>query len=311
MKLFGKNKKPFDYQSDVQLIAALIAGQQAAFDYVFDQYHELLHSIIKRAFHSKETVKKEEYKQRCDELQMFLTSNDCAKLKLFNQEDFGFVEWLAKVSQSFFKKQFRDDNLTIVEKYIEGDSTIVYERFQSSCEQLIKRTRGGASDSNGGEARVLLDDLHKYLLNDNCKKLNTYNPDLQTFDAWFKTVMHNFWIDCLKADNENKFEKKVLESGGFVRIDDEDTCVGWDKLIFVIDDKDKIELIQKIRKTLKTLEPPRYRDILVDLFYKGKNYDEIAESYQVTKANAYNIVSRALDRMKTKIEEEYGLRTKR
>ena len=310
MKLFVKNKKQFDRQSNAQLVKALIAGQQATFDYVFDEYQPLLQSIIKSAFHSKE-VGKEEYTQRCGELQTFLTENDCAKLKLYNQEDSGFEEWLAKVSLSFFKKRFRDDNIALVEKYIEGDRTVVYERFQSNCEQLIKRTRGWENDYNGGSARVLLDDLHKYMLKDNCKELNTYKPDLQTFDAWFKTVMHNFWIDSLRADNENKFEKKVLESGGFVRIDDEDTCFGWDKLILVIDDKDKIELIQKIRKTLNTLEPPRYRDILIDLFYKGKKYDEIAESYQVTKANAYNIVSRALDRMKTKIEKEYGLRTKR
>ena len=302
MKLFGKNKKQFDYRSDTQLVEALIAGQQAAFDYVFDAYHPLLHSTIKSAFHINEEEKVEQvFKERCAELQSYLLADNCAKLKLYNSEDFGFVEWLASVSRSFFKKIVCDENIALVDRYREGDKAIVFERFQSCCEQIIRKIGGEESESKG-KAMLLLEEVHKHLLKDNCKKLNTYKPDQQVFDTWFKTVLHNFYLDQL--EKENKFERSVLASGGFVRIDDQDIFPGWEKQIFNIDDKDKLELIKIISKTLETLQPPRYHDILVDLFYKGKGYDEIADSYQITKANAYNL-------MKTKIEEEYGLRTKR
>ena len=311
MKLFGKNKKQFDYQSDAQLVAALIAGQQAAFDYVFDRYHELLRSNIEKAFHIKEEDDVERtIKKRCDELQRFLLAENGTKLKNYNPKEANFNAWLSTVSLFFFKKTFSDENIDLVERYREGDKTVVYERFQNRCKEIIKKIGGEESDSTG-QAMLLLEDLHKRLLKDNCKKLNTYNPTLKSFDDWFCSVIHNYWIDYLNADNENKLKKKVIDSGGFVRIDDKDTPPGWDNKILILDDKDKIELIKTIKQALKTLEPPRYHDILVDLFYKGKTYDEITEIYQVTKANAYNIVSRALDRLKTIIEEEYGLRTKR
>lgn len=309
MKLFGKNKKQFVYQSDTQLVKALVAGQQAAFDYVFDRYHELLQSNIKSAFHIKEKDKVEQFfKKHCDELRDFFLVDDCAKLKLFDPKILKFEVWFATVSLTFFKETFYKENTDVVERYREGDKAIVFERFQSSCEQIIRKIGGEESESKG-KALLLLEEVHKHLLKDNCKKLNTYKPYQQSFDAWFYTVLHNYYLDQL--GKENKFERSVLDSGGFVRINDQDTFPGWEKQIFDIDDNDKLELIEIISKTLETLQPPRYHDILVDLFYKGRGYDEIADSYQITKANAYNLVSRALDRMKTNIEEKYGLRTKR
>lgn len=324
MKLFGKNKKQFDYQSDVQLVTALIAGQQAAFDYVFDRYHELLHSIIKSAFHiNKKDDVERVFKKRCVELQAFLLDNDGAKLKLFNSEESDFKVWLATVSLLFFKNTFRDENTAVVKGYKGGDRTIYFERFKYDFEQRIRETGENDSDVIRQEAELLSDDVFMHLSKDNWRGLSTYDPSRQTFDAWFGWVLHNYAIDQfrkrIKKSNEDVYssthtknnEDDVIEQSGLFRIDEQETVSKWEQQIFIVDDEEKEELIELLRKALKTLEPPRYRDILMDLYFEGKTYEEITERFQVTKANAYNLVSRALNCLKTKIEEEYGLKTKR
>lgn len=324
MKLFGKNKKPFDYQSDVQLVAALIAGQQAAFDYMFDQYHELLHSIIKRVFHinKKEDVERLS-KKRCGELQAFLLDNDSAKLKLFNSEESDFKVWLATVSHSFFKNTFCDENTIVAKGYKRGDRTIYFERFKYNFEQKIRETGEKDIDVIRQEAELLSDDVFVHLSKDNWRGLSTYDPNRQTFDAWFGWVLHNYAIDQFRKRNKKtnedvygsshseKSEDDVIEQSSLFRIDEQETVSKWEQQIFTVDDEEKEELIELLRQALKTLEPPRYRDILIDLYFEGKTYEEITDKFQVTKANAYNIVARALNRLKTKIEEEYGHRTKR
>ena len=323
MKLFEKNRKQFDYQSDALLVAALIAGQQAAFDYVFDRYHELLQCNIKSAFHIEKEKAERIFKKRCGELQTFLLDNDSAKLKLFNPDESDFNVWLATVSLSFFKKTFRDENSAVVEGYKGGDKAIFYERFKYDFEKKIRETGEKDNDVISQEAKLLSDDLFIHLSKDNWRGLSSYDPSRQTFDVWFGWVLRNYAIDQfrkrIKKTNEDvyssihskKSEDDVIEQSGLFRIDEQETISKWEQQIFTVDDEDKEELIELLRKALKTLEPPRYRDILMDLYFEGKTYDEIIENYQVTKANAYNIVSRALYRLKTIIEEEYGLRTKR
>lgn len=323
MKLFGKNKKQFGCQSDGQLVVALIAGQQTAFDYVFDQYHELLHSIIKSAFHinKKDDVERVS-KKRCCELQAFLLDNDSAKLKLFNSEESDFKVWLATVSLSFFKNTFRDENTAVVKRYKEGDRTIYFERFKYDFEQKIRETGEKDNGVISEEAELLSDDVFVHLSKDNWKRLSTYDPSRQTFDAWFGWVLRNYAIDQFRKRNKKsnedvyssthpkKSKDDVIEQSGLFRIDEQETVSKWEQQIFTVDDEEKEEIIELLRKALKNLEPPRYRDILMDVYFESMTYEEITEKYQVTKANAYNIVSRALDRLKAKMEE-YGFRTKR
>ncbi len=320
MKLFGNSKKPFDYQSDVQLVEALIAGQQAAFDYVFDQYHELLHSNIKSAFHIKKKDDVERVsKKRCGELQAFLLDKGSAKLKLFNSEESDFVVWLATVSLSFFKNTFRDENTAVVKGYKGGDRTIYFERFKHDFEQKIRETGEKDSDVIRQEAELLSDDVFVHLSKDNWRGLSTYDPSRQTFDAWFGRVLHNYAIDQFrnrtKKSNEDAYNSIYLEKKGdddmieyneLFRIDNQETFPGWEKEILSIDDEEKIEVIEIVRKTVLSLQPPRYCDILVDRYYDGMEYEAIALKYQITKENAQNIVSRALKRLKEKlVEYEY------
>jgi len=319
MKFFGKNKKQFDYQSDTQLVSALIAGQQAAFDYVFDRYHELLHSNIKSAFHIKNKKDDVErvFKKRCGELQAFLLDNDSAKLKLFDPKILKFEVWLATVSLTFFKKSFCKENTDAVERYRNGGKDCFYEPFRHEFEEMIRITGENNTDIVG-DALSLANDVYMHLKENNWKRLSTYDPSRQTFDVWFGWVLRNYAIDQFrkrtKKSNEDAYNSINLEKKGddmieytdFFRIDNQEAFPGWEKEILNIDDEEKIEVIEIVRKTVLSLQPPRYCDILVDRYYDGMEYEVIAQKYHITKENAQNIVSRALKRLKEKlVEYEY------
>ena len=254
-------------------------------------------------------------------MQDYFLANDGAKLKLFDPGSFSFGVWLASSSSSFFKKIFCDENTALVEKYRNNDKAIVYERYKSDFEQKVRLLGETSGVDVSREALLFSDCLYKYLVNNDCKKLNTYDPSRQTFDAWFGWVLHNYTIDQYrkktKKSNEDvydivyakKNDDEMIEQGGLFRIDEQDTFYGWEKLILTLDDEEKIELMDIVRKTVETLQPPRYRDVLIDLYYKGDEYEIIAQRYQVTKANAQNIASRALKRLKEKLNEK-GYRIK-
>ena len=234
MKLFGKNKKQFDYQSDAQLVTSLIAGQQAAFDYVFDRYHELLHSTFKSAFHIKKKDNVDQiFTKRRGELQAFLLDSDSAKLKLFNPDESDFKVWLATASLSFFKNTFREENIAVVERYKSSDKAIFYERFKSDFEKKIRDTGEKNNDFIRQDAQLLSDDVFMHLSKDNWRGLSTYDPSRQTFDAWFGWVLHNYAIDQFRKSNKKsdedvynsmhskKSEDDVIEQSGFFRIDEQ------------------------------------------------------------------------------------------
>ena len=314
MKIFGKR---FVYKSDEQLVEALATGLQPAFDYVFEQYQPLLLSSIKSAFKINEQKAALYYKRRCGELQAFLLKNDSGKLKLFDPKTLKFEVWLATVSLTFFKDSFCQENIDAVERYRSGGKDCIYEPFRHNFEEMIRIT--GEKNSNvQEEALILADDVYMHLREDNWKGLKTYNPRRQSFKDWFGWVVHNRAIDLFrtrtKKTNEDAYNsihlgKKgddVIEYDDLFRIDKQEAFPGWEKEILNIDDEEKIEVIEIVRKTVISLQPPRYCEILVDKFYKGMEYVDIAQKYQITKENAQNIVSRALKRLKEKlVEYEY------
>lgn len=299
MRIFGNKRDTFTYRSDAQLKDALVANNAESFKYVFDRYDPLLKKNIESAFHIKSETAKKTFNRRCGELRDYLLDNDCAKLKLFDPDSASFEVWLAVVSLSFFKQTFCDENTELAKRYRNGDDAIVYQRYKNEFADRVNLV----SEWNVENAMDLSQNLYIHLQEDNYRRLNTYDPSKESFDAWFKRVLHNYSIDYFKKNQKNK--KEVIESGSFVRIDDE-TPPTWQSSILNTEDEEKEELIQTLRELLKTLEPPRYREILEDLYYEGYKYEDIAQRYQVTIANAQNIASRALKRFKV-ICKEHGL----
>lgn len=304
MGLFNIHKKKFTYQSDAQLIEALIDKQQDAFDYVFKTYKPLLKSLVESTF--KVSIGKEEAEQTlkkpCTALQDYLLANKCAELSRYNPDDSSFENWLASKSQKFFKT-FYEENTTLLERYRKGDHAIVFQRYKKDFEQKIRL--GGIIDTDiiEKEAEDLSQNVYIHLFNNNYQNLNQYKQIKGSFDDWFRVVLKNYSAD--QHEKEQKKVKDVIDSGGFVRIDDNDTFTSWERFIQDTDDEEKKEMIETLLELLNTLEPPRYREILLALYFKGEKKEDIAQRYEVTMDNFYNITKRALDRFR-QICKEHG-----
>ena len=303
MKIFGNRRDSFTYHSDTQLKETLLADKAEAFNYVFDRYGPLLKKNIGTAFQINPEDAEKTFKKRCNELHGYLLANNCAKLKLFDPDSSSFEIWLAVTSRSFFKKAFCEENTALAEKYRSGDPAMTFQRYKTDFEHAIRLSGEMKNDVIEENAKDLAQSIYEHLFKDNCRRLNTYDPSQKAFDVWFKTVLRNFSIDQYKKTQ--KKEEKVIDSGGFVRIDNETSPI-WENSIINTDDEEKKELVQTLRELLDTLEPPRYREVLIALFYDGEKKEVIAEQLHVSMDNFYNITSRALARFKT-LCKEHGL----
>lgn len=300
MKIFGKNRESFIYCSDTQLKDLLVVDNAESFRYVFDRYDPLLKKNIENAFHVKSETAKKTFNKRCNELHDYLLADNCAKLKLFDPKCSTFEVWLAVASLSFFKKTFCDENTALVERYRKGDDAIVYQRYKNDFEEKIRLRGNKGTDVVEENAKDLAYDLKLHLFDDNYRRLNTYDPSKKSFDAWFKTVLNNFSIDQYKKTQ--KKEKEVINSGGFVRIDNEATSA-WETSVVDIQDEEKEALLLELRELLNILEPPRYREVLIALFFDREKREDVAERLHITVDNLYNLTKRALDRFRKLCKE--------
>lgn len=354
MGLFNIHKKKFTYQSDAQLIEALINKEdnkkgkqqrQDAFDYVFNKYEPSLKSLVKSAFKVSEEEAERALKKLCAKLQRDLLDNKCAKLKLYNPVDSPFESWFATKSQAFFKK-YIEKNTTLFEGYRKGDPKIVFERYKNDFEKKIYGDKKDAdiiekeAKDLSQEAKDLSQDLYMHLFNNNYQKLNQYNLIQGSFDEWFRGVLENYSIDLFrkrtKKSNKDVYDsipsKKVgrrskkseegnrsnidsekdddlIEQCGLFRIDNQDTSPGWEKRKLDTDDEEKKKIIEFVRGVMAEVLSHRDYNILVDYYFNGMEYAEIAEKYNVKIGNLYDIISRANKRLREKMKE-YGYKTK-
>ena len=63
----------------------------------------------------------------------------------------------------------------------------------------------------------------------------------------------------------------------------------------------KIDEIELIHKLVEELEPPKYAEVIKAYFWEGKNYQEIATSYNTTTNTIGSWISRAKSQLKEKL----------
>lgn len=319
--------------------------QQDAFDYVFNKYEPSLKSLVKSTFKVSEEEAERALKKLCAKLQSYLLSDEGAKLKLYNPDDSPFESWFARKSQTFFKEYIKE-NTVLFERYRKGDHAIVFERYENDFKQKIY---GGKKDADiiekeskdlSRETKDLSQDLYMHLFNNNYQKLNQYHLLKGSFDEWFRGVLENYSIDLFrkrtKKSNEDVYDsissKKVggrikksdegirsniysekdddlIEQCGLFRIDNQDTSPGWEKGKLDTDDEERKKIIEFVREVMVEILSHRDYNILVDYYFNGMEYAEITEKYNVKIGNLYNIIRRAIERLREKIKE-YGYKTK-
>ena len=142
---------------------------------------------------------------------------------------------------------------------------------------------------------VPLDDLvqefYLYLQADGWARLRRYDPSLP-FDRWLSVVSYRFFKD---------FSLQMIDSRRQIPItnleDQELLNAGTTQMTHIMMD---------IQQGLAQLEPPRDRAILTALLLRDEEPQTVADRFQVTVDNLYNIKRRALARLIQKHLKDYA-----
>lgn len=174
------------------------------------------------------------------------------------------------------------DDAQLVEEVISGNQAAIRYMFYEQYRVVLQHN----AQKVAGNKQVTLDDLtqelYLYLSADDWRRLRAYTPPLP-FASWFTVVSYRFFKD---------FTHSMIKNTSIVPIDTvEESCEGG-STFGVIN-----TLLMDLRKALEHFRPPRDKQILEALLLREEDPRQVADTYQVTLGNLYNIKRRALARL--------------
>jgi RNA polymerase sigma factor (sigma-70 family) len=161
----------------------------------------------------------------------------------------------------------------------------------------------------------LVQELYLYLSVDNWARLKKYDPELP-FERWFSVVSYRFFkdfslrmIDSRRQIPITKIERSMKLSGEGVysfsrskRTSDEIE----DQRLLNAGTTQMNQMMMDIKKGFDELEPPRDREILTALILHDEEPQVVANRFNVTVDNLYNIKRRALAKLIQKHLKDYA-----
>ena len=138
----------------------------------------------------------------------------------------------------------------------------------------------------------LVQELYLYLSSDNWARLRRYDPDLP-FDRWLSVVSYRFFKD---------FSLRMIDSRLQIPI----TTIE-DQQLLNAGTSQMNHIMMDIQQGLDKLEPPRDREILTALLLHDEEPQAVADRFNVTVDNLYNIKRRALARLIQKHLKDYAI----
>ena len=137
----------------------------------------------------------------------------------------------------------------------------------------------------------LVQELYIYLSADNWARLKKYDPELP-FDRWFSVVSYRFFKD---------FSLRMIDSRHQIPITNID-----DQQLLNAGTTQMNQIMMDIKKGFDELEPPRDREILTALILHDEEPQVVANRFNVTVDNLYNIKRRALAKLIQKHLKDYA-----
>lgn len=191
-------------------------------------------------------------------------------------------------SMNLFAKYRYTDDRQFVADLVAGDSKalecLLYDRYRSLLRfNAMKAAPNVAADD-------LVQELYLYLSADSWARLKKYDSDLP-FERWLSVVSYRFFKD---------FSLRMIDFRRQIPI----TNIEDQKLLNA-GTTQMSQIMMDIKNGLDELEPPRDREILSALLIHDEEPQEVAERFNVTVDNLYNIKRRALARLIQKHLKDY------
>lgn len=137
----------------------------------------------------------------------------------------------------------------------------------------------------------LVQELYLYLSADNWARLKKYDPMLP-FDRWLSVVSYRLFKD---------FSLRMIDSRHQIPITNLE-----DQQLLNAGTTQMNQIMMDIKKGFDELEPPRDREILTALILHDEEPQVVANRFNVTVDNLYNIKRRALAKLIQKHLKDYA-----
>ena len=134
----------------------------------------------------------------------------------------------------------------------------------------------------------LVDEFFLFLYEDNWKRLRSYNPSLSALSTWISTVSYRFFRD---------YKRSKIDLNGAITISDKwETFRGdWVQSI-------DAGIMIDIETAIDAIKSDRDREIAKQLFIEDREYEAIAEEFDMTCDYVYTVKNRIIKQLKTTLK---------
>lgn len=134
----------------------------------------------------------------------------------------------------------------------------------------------------------LVDEFFLFLYEDNWKRLRSYDPSLSALSTWISTVSYRFFRD---------YKRSKIDLNGAITISDKwETFRGdWVQSI-------DAGIMIDIETAIDAIKSDRDREIAKQLFIEDREYEAIAEEFDMTCDYVYTVKNRIIKQLKTTLK---------
>ncbi len=138
------------------------------------------------------------------------------------------------------------------------------------------------------EVSDLVDEFFMFLLEDNWRRLRSFDPDKASLSTWISTVSFRFFRD---------YKRSKIDLNGLITISDK-----WESFRGDWVDSMEAGLRMDIEQAIQGLKTDRDRNIAKRLFIEDKEYDDVAEEYGITVDYVYTIKNRIVKQLRSSLK---------
>lgn len=138
------------------------------------------------------------------------------------------------------------------------------------------------------EVSDLVDEFFLFLLEDNWKRLRSFDPDKASLNTWISTVSFRFFRD---------YKRSKIDLNGLITISSQ-----WET--FRGDWMESVEagLMMDIQAAIEGIKSERDREIARKLFIEDAEYEAVAEEFGLTVDYVYTVKNRIVKQLRSSLK---------
>ncbi len=138
------------------------------------------------------------------------------------------------------------------------------------------------------EVSDLVDEFFMFLLEDDWRRLRSFDPDKASLSTWISTVSFRFFRD---------YKRSKIDMNGLITISDQWETIRGDWMESV-----EAGLRMDINQAIDGIKSDRDREIARRLFIDDKEYEAVAEEFGLTVDYVYTIKNRIVKQLRTSLK---------